>query len=351
MRIIVNDIAASQSGALTVLKSFYEFVKEHDKENEYVFLLSDRYIEETERIKVCICKTVKKNGFEKIRFDFITGKSFIEKLQPDYVLSLQNIITFGLKCRQGVYVHQAIPFQDTKKFSFFKKNERVYAVYQYLIGGIIKKSIKKSDDVFVQTEWMKKSVKNKTGINERKIQVVPFEVSLEYREKTNLVNGMQFFYPTVDENVYKNQQCIYEACKILLDQGIKNFEMTFTIVPDGKKENSNINYCGFLDKEKLFQYYKEKILVFPSYIETVGLPLLEAKSVGGIIFAADCPYAHEILGDYENAYFFAPMSGSDLAELMRKAIENKISLKKSESADIEERKGTWQIVINQVARK
>ena len=96
MRIIVNDIAASQSGALTVLKSFYEFVKEHDKENEYVFLLSDRYIEETERIKVCICKTVKKNGFEKIRFDFITGKSFIEKLQPDYVLSLQNIITFGL---------------------------------------------------------------------------------------------------------------------------------------------------------------------------------------------------------------------------------------------------------------
>lgn len=198
---------------------------------------------------------------------------------------------------------------------------------------------------------MKKSVKNKTGINERKIQVVPFEVSLEYREKTNLVNGMQFFYPTVDENVYKNQQCIYEACKILLDQGIKNFEMTFTIVPDGKKENSNINYCGFLDKEKLFQYYKEKILVFPSYIETVGLPLLEAKSVGGIIFAADCPYAHEILGDYENAYFFDPMSGSDLAELMRKAIENKISLKKSESADIEERKGTWQIVINQVARK
>lgn len=32
MRIVVNDIAASQSGALTVLKSFYEYVKEHDKE-------------------------------------------------------------------------------------------------------------------------------------------------------------------------------------------------------------------------------------------------------------------------------------------------------------------------------
>lgn len=142
-----------------------------------------------------------------------------------------------------------------------------------------------------------------------------------------------------------------KACKILLDQGIKNFEMTFTLVPNGKRKNGNINYCGFLDKENLFKCYKEKILIFPSYIETVGLPLLEARSVGGIIFVADCPYAHEVLGDYENAYFFDPMIAIDLAELMRKAIENKISLQKSESAGIEERKGTWQIVINQVVKK
>ena len=74
MRIIVNDIAASQSGALTVLKSFYEYVKEHDKENEYVFLLSDRYLKETERIKVCICKNVKKNGLKNFDLILLRGK-------------------------------------------------------------------------------------------------------------------------------------------------------------------------------------------------------------------------------------------------------------------------------------
>lgn len=351
MKIVVNDIAASQTGALAVLKSFYEYVKNHDDENEYVFLLSDKYIDETDRIKVIVCNDVKKSGLNKLRFDFITGKKFISKLQPDYVLSLQNIITFGLKTRQGVYVHQAIPFQNIKRFSFLKKSERVYAVYQYLIGAIIKRSIKKCDDVFVQTQWMKKSVTEMSDVSENKIQIVPFEVSIEHRDKTNSVNGAQFFYPAADENVYKNQQCIYDACEILQNNGIKEFEIALTLSAEGRKENSNINYCGFLSKEKLFEYYKNAVLVFPSYIETVGIPLLEAKSVGGVIFAADCPYAHEVLGDYENAYFFDPMSSTELAKLLRQSVVGKISLKNVENVDVEEQKKSWQIVLNQIAKK
>ena len=42
MRIVVNDIAASKGGALTVLKDFYNCVRENDTENEWIFLLGDR---------------------------------------------------------------------------------------------------------------------------------------------------------------------------------------------------------------------------------------------------------------------------------------------------------------------
>ena len=68
-------------------------------------------------------------------FDYLLGKKFIEKLNPDCVLSLQNIITFGLRCPQFVFVHQAIPFQKIKKFSFFRSEERKLAIYQYLINS------------------------------------------------------------------------------------------------------------------------------------------------------------------------------------------------------------------------
>ena len=69
------------------------------------------------------------------------------------------------------------------------------------------------------------------------------------------------------------------------------------------------------------------ILIFPSVIETFGLPLQEAKEAKAIIFAADLPYAHEILYDYPNAYFFNPNNAGELATLIKNSILGKISYK------------------------
>ena len=50
MRIVVNDIAASTGGAMTVLRDFYNCVCDSDKENEWIFLLNDRYFKETDNV-------------------------------------------------------------------------------------------------------------------------------------------------------------------------------------------------------------------------------------------------------------------------------------------------------------
>ena len=57
--------------------------------------------------------------------------------------------------------------------------------------------------------------------------------------------------------------------------------------------------------------------VFPSYIETIGLPLLEARSVGARILAADCRYARDLVGDYQKAEFFEMFDAERLYRLMR----------------------------------
>lgn len=123
MRIIINDIAASTGGAMSILKQFYQFIKENDKHNEWIFLLGNKYLEETENIKILCFPKVKNNHIIKILFDCFYGKKIIEKYNPDVVVSLQNIITFGLKTRQIVYIHQSIPFQSEFKFSFVKKKK------------------------------------------------------------------------------------------------------------------------------------------------------------------------------------------------------------------------------------
>ena len=97
MRIIVNDIAAELGGAMTVLRSFYDYIAENDTANEYIFLLSGSYLKETDRIKVIVREDIKKSGLHKLKFDFFTGKKFIQSLNPDYVLSLQNLSLLHVK--------------------------------------------------------------------------------------------------------------------------------------------------------------------------------------------------------------------------------------------------------------
>ena len=81
MRIVVNDIAASKGGALTVLRDFYNCVRENDTENEWIFLLGDNILEETDNIKIITLPEIKSSRIKKLIFDFFTGKNFVKKLQ------------------------------------------------------------------------------------------------------------------------------------------------------------------------------------------------------------------------------------------------------------------------------
>ena len=350
MRIVVNDIAAEFGGALTVLRSFYEYILNHDHENEYIFLLSSRLLEETDNIRIIICDDVKKSGLHKIIFDFFTGQKLINKLKPDYVLSLQNIITFGVKARQGVYVHQSIPFQKEKKFSLLKSAERGTAIIQRFIGAIIKKSVRKADDVYVQTNWMRENVAQKSKISIDKIRVVPFEAKI-YQNAPIAAEcpRNQFFYPATFESIYKNQDCIYQAIDILAGRGVVDYRVLFTLPVDQQPKRGQITHRGMLSTEDLYRAYADNIIIFPSYIETIGLPLLEAQATNTLIFAADCQYARETLDGYANAYYFHPFHPDELAVLMQQAIVGVIPLLQQRAREVDQTKTlSWNVIIDTI---
>ncbi len=341
MRIVVNDIAASSGGALSVLTDFYNFVKENYRNDEWIFLLGDKYIEETENIKVVLLPEIKGSHKKKLMFDFFTGKKVINDLNPDAVISLQNIITFGVDAPQMVFIHQAIPFQDSKKFSFFKASERSLAIVQYIIGAIIKISAKFADLIAVQTRWMRRAVAKKANVRIRKVVVCPPEISIECGGANT--DTKSFFYPT-GNLIYKNNDCIYEAAQLLNDEGITDFKIKLTL----EDENTdNFVYTGRLSREAVIEEYKKSVLLFPSYIESFGYPLAEAKRTGTIILSADTPVARDALGDYDNAYYFDPFAPQQLAELMKKVITGEIKKKQLQCAEKNNENG-WQIMISAV---
>ena len=348
MRIVVNDIAAAKGGALTVLKDFYNCVKENDKENEWIFPLGEELLEETDNIKVITLPKIKTSRSKKLIFDFLNGRKFIKSLNPDVVFSLQNTATFGLDVPQILYIHQSIPFQKIKNFSFFKGSERSLAIYQHLIGRVIKKSAKVADKVIVQTKWMKEAVCKQCHLPEEKVlQIPPTVADISAYNTSHELKKDCFFYPTAPA-IYKNNGAIYKACEILDSKGI-DYDVTLTLPESAEKKN--IHFVGRLPYGEVIEKYAQSTLIFPSYIETFGFPMAEARKVGTIVLASDCPFSREVLENYENAYFFDPFKPEELAKLMEKVICGEIE--KKFSADITSSgssEDAWQKVLKLIYR-
>ncbi len=344
MRIVVNDIAASKGGALTVLKDFYNCVRENDTENEWIFLLGNNLLEEADNIKIITLPEIKKSRLKKLTFDLFGGKKFMKKLNPDVIFSLQNTIVFGLKTPQIIYLHQSIPFQTVKIFSFLKKSERSLAVCQHLIGRVIKKSARACDKVIVQTNWMRNAVLKQCRLPEEKvIRVSPTVADISPYNASVPFNKTRFFYPTAPA-IYKNNDAVFKACK-LLSKTHADFDVTLTL-PEKTSEN-NIRCVGRLPYGEVIEKYAESTLIFPSYIETFGFPMAEARKVGTIVLASDCPFSHEVLEGYENAYFFNPFKPEELAALMERVITGDIE-KQTPSEEANNRCDSWLLILKEI---
>lgn len=346
MKIVVNDIAADSGGVLSVLKDFYQYIRDNDTENEWYFLVGGEFIQPTDRIHVIELPEVKKNYLKRLSFDFFTGRSMINSLHPDVVFSLQNTITFGVDAPQVVYEHQPLPFQSEKNYSFLKSSERRMAMYQHLIGKVIISSVKHASKVIVQTEWMREAISEKCRIPaSRIVKIAPNVEDLgHFRVDIPRRNDL-FFYPT-SAVPYKNISCICDAAALLKEKGL-SFEVRLT-VPEQKKQ-SDISWIGQISREDVMHQFCEATLVFPSYIETFGYPLVEAAQMGAIVLAADLPFAHEVLGSYENSYFFDPFDPKTLANLMEQVITGKIVHKETcKKAGAEE--NSWGRVIEELKK-
>lgn len=350
MRILVSDIAASSGGAKSILLEFYRFLVNSGDKNEWFFLLSEQLIEETENIHVILLSQIKKSWCRRLWFDCISGRWLVKRIAPDIIFSMQNTAIFCNDLPQYIYVHQPLPFQSVKKFSILKKTERVYAVYQYLIGYFIKRSIKHSQGIFVQTQWMKDATAK--YIAPEKILVVPPSIFLDENMDRSPVpmQHNHFFYPA-NGAIYKNHRAITDAVKLLKEEGITDFQVDLTLdAPiDPAEKPAQIMYLGSLPRQTVIEKFRSNILLFPSYIETYGLPLAEARLMQGLILAADTPFAREILCGYSNAWFFDPFDPSQLKELMKKTITGEIRLQHTEQAEMVQ-SNSWEKVVKHIVR-
>ncbi len=336
-KILVYDVAAENGGSLVVLQDFYTDAHEYSEKNEnisFVFVTGLPLLEPKDNLEVVTFPWVKKSWLHRLYFEKVYVKKLLKKIKPDVIISLQNTTVKHFKGMQYVYMHQSLQY-CVKKFSFFKKSERALAIRQKLICGGYRKGLKKAKKIYVQTEWIKKATEDWLKAKEGSVEVVPVMV-FNLPQEIPSYDGLKtkrFFYPARAE-IYKNHALIVEACQILKERGIADYQVIFTFEGEEnhyanyikeKAQGLPISFIGALSREKVFQLYSQTILLFPSFLETCGLPLLEAKAFGGYILASKMPFCKEALKNYNNCDFFEYQDSNKLADLMEQCVLGEVS--------------------------
>lgn len=328
--VLVYDLHASENGALAILKDFYEDAIKHKNIN-WVFIVSNAKISKAHNVQVLSYPWVKKSWFHRLFFQFFIEKKIIKEFKPSILLSLQNFPVSWFKGKQMVYLHQAI-FVTDLKFSIKKDGIRIW-LYQKIAAFTLLKKITRVSKVIVQTQWMKEKLLLKSHLSENQIAIVtPAIPTFQGVPYDILQANKTFFYPASPFS-YKNHHVILEAVNILKNKGYKGFQIIFTITSNDNnisrqiysfvKQNGLLDYFQFIGqipRERCFKLYSESTLIFPSLLESYGLPVLEARLSNSNVVTVNEEYAHEILDGYSNSYFFDSFDSKKLSEIMEKIL-------------------------------
>lgn len=331
--IIVSAINLVEGGPLTVLRECLGYLSANlSNEYEITALVNRKELFSFENIKYLEFPQSKKSWVNRLYYEYLYFNKLAKRLNPFLWLSLHDITPNVAAGRLAVYCHNASPFYELSfkeaimdpRFALFN------AFYKYLY----KINIKKSNFVIVQQDWLRQELIKLYRL--KNVIVAHPKINDEHflkKEHDNIRSegNFIFFYPAFPR-VFKNSEVVCQASEVLLKQGIDNFKIIFTIsgtenwysksIYNSFKHIKNINFLGLQSKENINRLYDTvNCLIFPSKLETWGLPITEFKKYNKPILLADFPYAHETLGMYDKAKFFNSHSPEQLADAMKSVMD------------------------------
>ena len=302
--IIVNATSLDRSGALSILRQFVESIPEDDR--KWLVFISPSVKLHTCKKNIRIEQIVGvKQMFKRFWWDILGLKRWLKKnnIDPISAVSLQNTgFNVGKRVPTYIYYHQPIPFYPFK-WNPFNKDEKTFWFYKNIYPLFVRFSLNKDTQIFVQLEYIKKGFAERFNHDPNLISVYSPSVKLSLHstnEAKEISNTIKLIYPAMPY-FYKNHRVLKDALALTN----RDLELIFTIeIEKDCIGDDRIRFIGSQPYESICNLYQVcDALLFPSYIETYGLPLLEAAMSGLPIIAADLPYAREVLSGYDGVVY------------------------------------------------
>lgn len=318
--VLVNATALVSGGALSILK---QFLCNIDNNSYHVFVSEGVELDclNQNNPNKKIWYIPRQSALVRIYWDFYGLKKFANQhdLKYQVLISLQNTSVASEAEKQIVYIHQGIPFHE-RSWSFFKKNERRYAFYKYIYPWFIFANKSKDTEFVVQTEWMQESLIKKFRIPKEKVHnIKPSFIKWDLTSASDKISTaplFNIFYPATGE-IFKNHRLIFLALNYIYEKGVpidfvrvhftfnqSQYSHIVSLLDEYPHLKKCIVFTGKLTYRQVIELYElSDLILFPSQIESFGLPLIESAYAGRKIIALSTPFAYELLSDYEGCGF------------------------------------------------
>ena len=334
-KIIISGINMVEGGIFTILDNCLQKIETYGELNNYeiIALVHDKSKFNYPFITFYEFPKSKKYWFYRVYYEYIYFKKLSRKWQPFIWFSLHDITPNVVCEKQFVYCHNPNMFYKTSiKEWFLDYKMGIFGIFYKYLYRI---NIKKNTNVFVQQHWIKDIFEREFSINNVLVSTPEFTEQLT--GETNNLNPkkIHFFYPGIPR-YYKNYELIFQAIELLSEDILEKIAIHFTnIKTSGTKYGKEIYekyqtkkefvFVESLERNKLLAYYNSiDCLLFPSKLETWGLPISEAKAFKKPLLVANLPYAKETVGDYEKVSFFNIDKPQELADLLTAFVNDTI---------------------------
>ncbi len=269
----------------------------------------------------------KKSWIFRLYYEWIYFYCYSKKIKIDTWISLHDISPNVIAKHKITYFHNAIPFYKAQKLDWiYDFKIALFSKFYILLYQI---NSKKLTHIIVQQQFIKQLFKKKGFKNILVAQ--PISQSNSEISKIDLnLNQLKLIFPS-EPKVFKNHIVIAEALKLLSKEIQNQIEIYFTFTSKTNKFSKYycekykhlqcIKYLGWLSKNQLYGYYQAvDALLFPSKLETWGLPISEIQQFDKPIVISNLEYAQESIGNYNKVVFFNPENPQELASIFTKML-------------------------------
>lgn len=336
-KIIISAVNLVDGGPLTILDSCLKALShlfESNNEIEVIAIVNDKQKCLYPNIQYIELKWPKNNWLNRVYCEYFYFYGLSKKLKPDIWFSLHDMSPNVVAPKKIVYCHNPMPFYHTN-LGCIRYNYKEY-LFSKFYTYLYKINMRKNTYVIVQQNWIRDAFVKLFSLSREKVIV-----AIPERDKKNILvqnssslnKECLFFFPAFPRT-FKNFEIICEACKLLKEEKVLNYKVILTLAGN---ENAyaqyiyekyhfieNIDFCGLLSRERVEEIYSNTTcLIFPSKLETWGLPISEFANYGKPILAADLPYAYETAAGAKKVCFFNPNNPRELADKMKLMIQGR----------------------------